>query len=64
LAAAFSDGRRLGAFGWFTFVSKAALAPANVFAGVFKVVLIGVLLESVVFRAVEIAIPRKRGMQQ
>jgi NitT/TauT family transport system permease protein len=53
-----------GGLGWFIYENKNELETANVFAGLFTVIIIGLLVESVVFRAVENATVRKWGMQQ
>jgi len=42
-----------GGLGWFIFVSKNELLIANVFAGLGTVILIGLLVENVVFRFIE-----------
>ena len=53
-----------GGLGWFIYENKNELETANVFAGLFTVIIIGLVIESVVFRAVENATVRKWGMQQ
>ncbi|HWI29020.1 MAG TPA: ABC transporter permease subunit [Stellaceae bacterium] len=53
-----------GGLGWFIYENKNELETANVFAGLFTVIIIGLLVEGVVFRAVENATVRKWGMQQ
>ena len=53
-----------GGLGWFIYENKNELETANVFAGLFTVILIGLVIESVVFRAVENGTVRKWGMQQ
>jgi sulfonate transport system permease protein len=53
-----------GGLGWFIYENKNELETANVFAGLFTVIIIGLVVESVVFRAVENATVRKWGMQQ
>jgi len=53
-----------GGLGWFIYQNKNELETANVFAGLFTVIMIGLLVESVVFRAIEKGTVRKWGMQQ
>ncbi len=53
-----------GGLGWFIFANRNELETANVFAGLFTVIIIGLLVEGVVFRAVANATVRKWGMQQ
>lgn len=53
-----------GGLGWFIYENKNELETANVFAGLFTVIIIGLVVESVVFRAVENGTVRKWGMQQ
>ncbi len=53
-----------GGLGWFIYENKNELETANVFAGLFTVIMIGLVVESVVFRAVENGTVRKWGMQQ
>ena len=53
-----------GGLGWFIFENRNQLETANVFAGLFTVILIGLLVESVVFRSIENGTVRKWGMQQ
>ena len=52
-----------GGLGWYIFENRNQLETANVFAGLFTVILIGLLVEGVVFRAIESATVRKWGMQ-
>lgn len=52
-----------GGLGWFIYVSKNDLEIANVFAGLFTVILIGLFVENVVFRNVELRTVRRWGMQ-
>lgn len=56
-----SSGR--GGLGWFIYESKNQLDIPSVFAGLFSVILIGLLVENLIFRNVEIATVRKWGMQ-
>ena len=53
-----------GGLGWFIYENKNELETANVFAGLFTVIIIGLVVESIVFRAVENGTVRKWGMQQ
>ena len=52
-----------GGLGWFIYENKNLLEIANVFAGLFSVILIGLLVENVVFRVVEQRTVRRWGMQ-
>ena len=52
-----------GGLGWFIFESKNQLDIPNVFAGLFTVILIGLAVENLVFRMIELKTVRKWGMQ-
>jgi NitT/TauT family transport system permease protein len=52
-----------GGLGWFIYENKNQLEIPNVFAGLFTVIVIGLLVENVVFRAVEARTVRKWGQQ-
>ncbi len=52
-----------GGLGWFIFASQMDLRIAYVFAGWFMVILVGVLVETVVFNKIESLTVRKWGMQ-
>ncbi len=52
-----------GGLGWFIFASQMDLRIAYVFAGLFMVILVGVLVETVVFNKIESLTVRKWGMQ-
>jgi len=52
-----------GGLGWFIYENKNQLEIANVFAGLFTVILIGLFVENVVFRTLEANTVRKWGMQ-
>lgn len=52
-----------GGLGWFIYENKNLLEIANVFAGLFSVILIGLVVENVVFRTVEQRTVRRWGMQ-
>lgn len=53
-----------GGLGWFIFENKNRLEIANVFAGLATVILIGLIVENVVFRSIERHTVRKWGMQR
>ncbi len=53
-----------GGLGWFIFENRNLLQTANVFAGLITVIIIGLLVENVVFRVVEQRTVRKWGMQR
>ena len=53
-----------GGLGWFIFENRNTLDVANVFAGLFAVILIGLVVESVIFRTIENKTVRKWGMQR
>ncbi len=52
-----------GGLGWFIYENKNLLEIANVFAGLFTVILIGLVVENVVFRTIEQRTVRRWGMQ-
>jgi NitT/TauT family transport system permease protein len=52
-----------GGLGWFIYENKNQLEIPLVFAGLFTVILIGLLVENVVFRNIELRTVRKWGMQ-
>ena len=52
-----------GGLGWFIYENKNQLEIANVFAGLFTVIMIGLVVENVVFRASRPRTVRKWGMQ-
>jgi NitT/TauT family transport system permease protein len=52
-----------GGLGWFIYENKNQLEIANVFAGLFTVIIIGLLVENVIFRTVEQRTVRRWGMQ-
>ncbi|MGH8849399.1 MAG: ABC transporter permease [Casimicrobiaceae bacterium] len=52
-----------GGLGWFIYENKNQLEIANVFAGLFTVILIGLLVENVIFRTIERRTVRRWGMQ-
>ena len=59
----FGVSSRSGGLGWFIFENRNQLETASVFAGLFTVIIIGLLVESVIFRAIENATVRRWGMQ-
>ncbi len=60
----FGVSSRSGGLGWFIFENRNQLETASVFAGLFTVIMIGLFVESVIFRALENATVRRWGMQQ
>jgi sulfonate transport system permease protein len=52
-----------GGLGWFIYENKNQLEIPSVFAGLFTVILIGLLVENVIFRTIETKTVRKWGMQ-
>ncbi len=56
-----SSGR--GGLGWYIYESKNQLDIPSVFAGLFTVILIGLLVENLIFRNIEAVTVRKWGMQ-
>lgn len=52
-----------GGLGWFIFESKNQLEIPSVFAGLFTVILIGLVVENLIFRNIEHRTVRKWGMQ-
>ena len=59
----FGASSRSGGLGWFIFENRNQLETASVFAGLLTVILIGLTVESVIFRTIENATIRKWGMQ-
>ncbi len=53
-----------GGLGWFIFENRNELQTANVFAGLTTVIIIGLFVESVVFRNIEQRTVRRWGMQR
>lgn len=58
----FGVSSRSGGLGWYIFENKNRLETANVFAGLATVILIGLLVEALVFRTIERHTVRKWGM--
>src|SRR4029079_1118282 len=52
-----------GGLGWFIYENKNQLEIPSVFAGLFTVIVIGLLVENVIFRVVEARTVRKWGLQ-
>ena len=52
-----------GGLGWFIYENKNQLEIPNVFAGLFTVIVIGLIVENVVFRVLEAKTVRKWGLQ-
>lgn len=52
-----------GGLGWYVFENKNQLETANVFAGLFTVILIGLLVEGLIFRSIARATIHKWGME-
>jgi NitT/TauT family transport system permease protein len=59
-----TEGSSDGGLGWFIFSNQMDLRIPYVFAGLFTVILVGVLMESFVFRSIEKHTVIKWGMQQ
>lgn len=53
-----------GGIGWYIFENQNELQTASVFAGLLTVIVIGLLVEGLVFRSVEVHTVRKWGMQR
>ncbi|WP_127092085.1 ABC transporter permease [Aquabacter cavernae] len=60
----FGVSSRSGGLGWYIFEARAQLETPKVFAGLFTVILIGLLVESVIFRAIAAKTIQKWGMQR
>lgn len=60
----FGVSSRSGGLGWFIFENRNDLQTAYVFAGLTAVIVIGLLVESVIFRNIELHTVRKWGMQR
>lgn len=59
----FGVSSRSGGLGWYIFENRQQLDTTNVFAGLSAVVLIGLLVESIIFRTIENRTVRRWGMQ-
>ena len=60
----FGVSSRSGGLGWYIFESRAELQTAQVFAGLLAVIVIGLLVESVIFRTIEARTLQRWGMQR
>ena len=58
-----TDGESSGGLGWFIFANQMDMQIPHVFAGLFSVIVVGVLVESVVFRKIEERTVARWGMQ-
>jgi sulfonate transport system permease protein len=59
----FGASSRSGGLGWFIFENRNQLETPSVFAGLLTVIMIGLLVESVIFRSLENITVRRWGMQ-
>jgi NitT/TauT family transport system permease protein len=60
----FGVSSRSGGLGWYIFENKNRLETANVFAGLGTVIIIGLLVETLIFHTIERHTVRKWGMQR
>lgn len=60
----FGATSRSGGLGWFIYENRNQLETPSVFAGLFIVIIIGLLVESVIFRFIESRTVRRWGMQR
>jgi len=60
----FGVSSRSGGLGWFIYENRAQLETASVFAGLLAVILIGLIVDNIVFRTIETHTVRKWGMQR
>ncbi|WP_022720565.1 ABC transporter permease [Rhodopseudomonas sp. B29] len=60
----FGATSRSGGIGWFIFENRNSLETANVFAGLLTVIVIGLLVDGLIFRAIERRTVRRWGMQR
>jgi NitT/TauT family transport system permease protein len=60
----FGVSSRSGGLGWYIFEARSELDTPKVFAGLFAVILIGLLVESIIFRAIEYRTVQRWGMQR
>jgi NitT/TauT family transport system permease protein len=60
----FGVSSRSGGLGWFIFENRNQLETAYVFAGLTAVIIIGLVVENVVFRSIEARTVRRWGMQR
>jgi NitT/TauT family transport system permease protein len=59
----FGVASRSGGLGWFIYENKNQLDIPNVFAGLFSVIIIGLVVENLIFRQIEKITVRRWGMQ-
>jgi len=62
-AIADTSGTQSGGLGWFVFANQMDMQIPYVFAGLFTVILVGVLVESLIFSTIETRTIRRWGMQ-
>jgi NitT/TauT family transport system permease protein len=60
----FGASSRSGGLGWYIFAARSELETARVFAGLLIVIVIGLLVEAVIFRTIEARTVKLWGMQQ
>ena len=60
----FGVSARSGGLGWYIFEAREELNTATVFAGLLMIILIGLLVEAVLFRAIEVRTVQRWGMQR
>jgi NitT/TauT family transport system permease protein len=60
----FGVSSRSGGLGWYIFEARAELDTPTVFAGLFAVILIGLFVESAIFRAIEFRTVQRWGMER
>ena len=60
----FGVSARSGGLGWYIFEAREELQTDKMFAGLLTVILIGLFIESVVFRAIEVRTVQKWGMER
>jgi NitT/TauT family transport system permease protein len=60
----FGATNRGGGIGWFVFENRTSLETPRVFAGLLVVIIIGVIVESLIFRVIENRTVRRWGMQR
>ena len=53
-----------GGLGWHIFAASQNIETAQVFSGLFMVILIGIIIENVIFRNVELRTVNRWGMQR
>lgn len=58
-----TSGTASGGLGWFIFANQMDLQIAHVFAGLFAVILVGVIVENLIFNSIENRTVRRWGMQ-